>query len=448
MITASTISHAVDPEQRALIGSGRPLRIGVVTFAFAPVLSGVASGTQYRVRRLLERGHDVLLVHPDVGTGYEQSIPVRDMTGLAEFEDHPRFQSFAYPTRPLRFRKSHPEPMSHRHWSVVEPLKQFDADVVVVEEPVGMRGTVSAGLGGYRRPVGPEYSQQTGRPVVGILHTDWIGFAERALGRLASRLLLWAALPVLTRASRQFTHMVAPSQYLTKRFNDLGDFGIEHLACHGIDCSEFHPDNIRFDPIPEIVGPVLVNSGRIEAEKSIPVLLDAFAHIQKDVPDVRLYVLGEGDDRRQLQQEAQRRFGDRVQFPGQFSGERLQGWYARADAYVVASEAENFCSANLEALASGTPVVAAASGGNVEQVSDGVNGFLFEPGDAQQMADRVVEILRDDERRSGMAKAARQSALHYDYNVCTDRLLEFIHRRLPERQANDSRATICSDSVM
>ena len=443
-----TISDSVAPEERLQLGSGPPLRIGVISFSFAPVLSGVSTSAQYRVRRLLERGHDVLLMHPDVESGYEQSIPVRDMVGLEEFDDHPRFQSFAYPTRPLRFRKSHPEPRSHRHWSVVEPLKQFDADVVIVEEPVGMRGTVSAGLGGYRRPVGPEYAQQTGRPVVGVLHTDWSGFAERALGRLPTRLLLWAALPTLTRAARQFTRMVAPSQYLTNRFNDLGGLGIEHLACHGIDCSEFHPDNIRFDPIPEITGPVLVNSGRIVAEKSIPVLLDAFAHIQREVADVRLYILGEGEDRRRLMHQAQRRFGDRVQFPGQFNGERLRGWYARADAYVVASEAENFCSANLEALASGTPVVAARSGGNVEQVTDGVNGFLFDPGDARQLARCVVQILQCDEHRSSMATAARTSVLAYDYTVCTDRLLELLHELFREHRPDDPRMAICSDTVM
>jgi len=413
-------------------GDGPPLRIGVITFAFAPVLSGIASGAQCRVRRLLERGHDVLLMHPDVGAGYDQSIPVRNMAGLAEFEGDPHFQSFAYPTRPLKLRKSHPEPMSHRHWSIVDPLKEFDADVVIVEEPVGMRGTISFGLGGYRRPVGPEYTAATGRPSIGILHTDWLGFAERNIGRTVTNLVLTIARPVLANACRQFTRIVAPSHYLTDKFNAVGDFNIEYLSCHGIDCSEFRPENSVRDPLPDVTGPVLVNSGRIVAEKSIPVLLDAFETIAETIPDTRLYVLGEGEDRQKLMDVAQRRFGDRVQFPGQFSGEELAAWYARADVYVVASEAENFCSANLEALASGTPVVAAAAGGNVEQVEDGTNGFLFDPGDNQQLAERVIKILQDDTLHEAMSQAARHTALEYDYNVCTDRLLELVQQLVAE----------------
>lgn len=438
-MTTELNAHDLDLSEPEIphMGDGPPLRIGVITFAFAPVLSGIASGAQCRVRRLLERGHEVLLMHPDVAAGYDDSIPVRNMAGLAEFEGNPHFQSFAYPTRPLKFRKSHPEPMSYRHWSIVDPLKAFDADVVIVEEPVGMRGTISFGLGGYRRPVGPEYIAATGRPVIGILHTDWLGFAERNIGHTVTNLVLTIARPVLANACRQFTRMVAPSHYLTEKFNAVGDFNIEYLSCHGIDCSEFRPENIVRDPLPDVAGPVLVNSGRIVAEKSIPVLLDAFGVIVESIPNARLYILGEGEDRQSLMRDAQRRYGDRVQFPGQFSGEELAAWYARADVYVVASEAENFCSANLEALASGTPVVAAAAGGNVEQVEDGTNGFLFEPGNHKQLAERVVRILQDDTLHEAMSRAARHTALEYDYNLCTDRLLELVQKLVA-----DSRQTV------
>lgn len=402
------------------------LRIGVVTFAFAPVLSGIASGTQYRVRRLLERGHNVLLMHPDVEHGYETSIRRRDLQGLAEFAGHPRFCSFAYPTRPLKLRRSHPEPMSHRHWSLVDPLLEFDADAVIVEEPVGMRGTASFGLGGYRRPVGPEYTAATGRPVVGVLHTDWLGFADRNIGPRATRLAMTLARRILVNAGRQFTRLVAPSHYLTEKFNAVGDFNIQHLACHGIDCSEFCPENRSRGLLADFEGPVLVNSGRIVAEKSIPVLLDAFEIIGREFPDARLYILGEGEDRPKLMHQAQQRFGGRVQFPGQFCAEQLQSWYARADVYLVASEAENFCTSNLEALASGTPVVAAAAGGNVEQIEDGINGFLFDPGNPQHLATQTVRILRNATLREAMSQAARHTALEYDYRICTDRLLALV----------------------
>src|SRR5690606_18229846 len=84
------------------------------------------------------------------------------------------------------------------------------------------------------------------------------------------------------------------------------------------------------------------------------------------------------------------------------------------------------CTSNLEALASGTPVVAAAAGGNVEQIEDGINGFLFDPGNPQHLAAQTIRILRNATLREAMSQAARHTALEYDYRICTDRLLALV----------------------
>lgn len=382
----------------------------------------------------------MLLLHPDVSSGYEKFIRHQESVGVKEFQGHPRFRNFAFPTKPVLFRKSHPEPLHYKRWNLLNHLLEFDAEVVVVEEPMGLRGIASLGMGGYRRAVAADYSQQTGRPVVAVFHTDWIGFAERNLGKWVTRIVAQFAKRAVTGGPRMFTAMLAPSRYLTDKFNSIANVGIEHVQCHGTDCQEYHPDNCQWNPIPGITSPVLVNSGRIVAEKSIPVLLDAFEIIQRQVPDARMYILGEGENRRSLMKQAHRRFGEAVQLPGQFSGERLKGWYARADLYVVASETENFCSANLEALASGTPVIAAAAGGNVEQIRHGVNGWLFKPGDYRQLAEYVCRTLNDRELLTRMRREARQSALEYDAPLCTDRLLDLIHRLVRESRDNEAAA--------
>ncbi len=420
------------------------MRIAVITYAFAPVLSGIASGTRFRVRRLLQCGHEVLLLYPDVSTGYEKTIRIREVAGVEEFEGHPKFRAFAYPTKPVKFRGSHPEPLHHKRWNLLDHLTSFDADAVVVEEPMGLRGIASLGLGGYGKPMGAEYLEATGRPVVAIFHTDWLGFAERNLGRWVTRFVGRAARRVLTRGPRQFTAMLAPSRYLADKFNGIADVGIEYLQCHGTDCEEYHPDNQQWNPIPDVTAPVLLNAGRIVKEKSIPVLLDAFEIIRTQVPETRMYILGEGEARTRLMAQAQSRFGDALQFPGQFSGQQLKGWYARADLYVVSSETENFCSANLEALASGTPVIAAAAGGNVEQVQHGVNGWLFEPGNARQLAELAVKTLKDQALLEKMNLAARQSALEYDAPLCTDRLLQRVQQLVQDARGDENQSANAS----
>lgn len=68
----------------------------------------------------------------------------------------------------------------------------------------------------------------------------------------------------------------------------------------------------------------------------------------------------------------------------------------------------------------------------MEQIEEGVNGFLVEVGNSQQMAERIVEVLQDDVLRSPMGAAGRKTALRSDDNICTDRLLELLHQLVKE----------------
>ncbi len=77
-----------------------------------------------------------------------------------------------------------------------------------------------------------------------------------------------------------------------------------------------------------------------------------------------------------------------------------------SDIYVHASKAESWGLAVTEAMACGLPVIASAVGGIPDQVEDGVTGLLVEPGNAEQMADRVRRLLSDQDRRLAFSRAA------------------------------------------
>ena len=109
--------------------------------------------------------------------------------------------------------------------------------------------------------------------------------------------------------------------------------------------------------------------------------------------------------------------------PGAVFGDALRGWYARASVFWTASLTENFSASILESLASGTPVVAAAAGGNVEQVVDDVCGCLTPANDAPEMARRTIALLRDDRLRARMSHAARDRALELSVDTATARLV-------------------------
>ncbi len=89
---------------------------------------------------------------------------------------------------------------------------------------------------------------------------------------------------------------------------------------------------------------------------------------------------------------------------------RLVLWYQAADVYIHAAREDNFPNTVLEALACGTPVVATAVGGIPEQIDDGVTGFLVPKGDSQAMAQRVTELLTNNELRLRMGQQAAETA--------------------------------------
>lgn len=75
---------------------------------------------------------------------------------------------------------------------------------------------------------------------------------------------------------------------------------------------------------------------------------------------------------------------------------------------VITSETEGFCNAIMEYMACGAPVVATRVGGNPELVEEGVNGYLYEPGDCDQLADAILCLLKSDEKRKQIGSANRE----------------------------------------
>jgi glycosyltransferase involved in cell wall biosynthesis len=85
-------------------------------------------------------------------------------------------------------------------------------------------------------------------------------------------------------------------------------------------------------------------------------------------------------------------------------------WIAACDIHMVPALAEPFGRTLIEAMLLGTVVVAAASGGNVEAVRDGETGYRVPPEDAPAVAEQILRIGTDPERRRAIAHAARRDA--------------------------------------
>ena len=162
--------------------------------------------------------------------------------------------------------------------------------------------------------------------------------------------------------------------------------GVIPISC-GIDASNYRADLTPRD------AHRLVFVGRLTTEKQIDVVLRAVAKLDPAL-DVRFDIVGKGDQRRNLEElMVELGIADRVSFHGHTNDEELRGLLTNASAFVIASIAELQSIATMEAMASGLPIVAANAVALPHLVHDGENGYLFTPGDVDDLVAKLTAVL-------------------------------------------------------
>ncbi len=180
---------------------------------------------------------------------------------------------------------------------------------------------------------------------------------------------------------------------------------------NGVNLERFRPA----DDWPNDDGYVLF-VGRLVAQKGVTFLLEALSVVLQRCPETRLIITGDGELDLFLKRIARYHgIPHRVTFLDWTTGPDLVELYQRAKFVVVPSYYEPFGIVALEAMACGRPVIASRTGGLAEIVNDGVNGFLVEVGNHLQLAQRMVQLLQDDERRQQMGQAARERANEFSW---------------------------------
>ena len=200
-----------------------------------------------------------------------------------------------------------------------------------------------------------------------------------------------------------------------------------HVVELGTDPTWFRPDRDS-GRLRERLGlgtaPLLITAARLVPHKGQDIAIAVLERLRHRIPGVQYLVVGTGPDEIRLRELAERSgVGDAVVFAGSLSDEDLAEAYATADVYVGLSRvrdglyAEGFGISFVEAMSSGTPVVAGDSGGVRSAVADGVTGFLVPPTDVDAATHAITQLLRDPELRASMSAAGRDAVLrHYNWD--------------------------------
>lgn len=358
------------------------MRVLVVSGIWPPDVGGPASHAPDVAAYLRGRDHDVEVVTTAVAAPAPEEYPVHWIS------------------------RSLPKGAIHARTAAEIARRARWAQVVYT---TGMFGRSAAGATLARRPyvvkltADPAFERARRRGMVGGDVDEF----QRSHGDAGIRALRVARDAELRHAAHVFT----PSAYLRELAVSWGVPAerVSVLPNPTPPLPELRPRDELRDEL-GLSGPALAFAGRLTAQKSLGIALEAVARNE----GVELLIAGDGDERATLERRTvELELGDRVRFLGAQPRTRVLELFRAADASILSSSWENFPHTVVEALAVGTPVLATAIGGVAEVVRDGENGLLVPAGDAAALAEAVRRFFADEALRERLRAGAAPSVAEY-----------------------------------
>ncbi|MDT9601030.1 glycosyltransferase [Sphingosinicella rhizophila] len=220
--------------------------------------------------------------------------------------------------------------------------------------------------------------------------------------------------------------LLAVSEALKADMMRLGMPGTIAVHYTGVDPDLFKPiDRAEAKAALGVQGPLIVTAGALIPRKGQSLALSALA----EIPDATLLFVGDGPDRRLLEERAKRSGVDRrVRFLGNRPHETLPGLFGAADIMLLPSRSEGLANVWVESLACGTPIVIPDIGGAREVVDRPEAGRLT-PADPAAMAIAVREILADPPAQEAVRRSAERFSWERNSEALFEHLSGLAHQR-------------------
>jgi glycosyltransferase involved in cell wall biosynthesis len=210
--------------------------------------------------------------------------------------------------------------------------------------------------------------------------------------------------------------VTAPSQFMLNKLSYNGFFKnvkLEKLSL-GVELSDLKPVK-NYDVLD------VLYVGALSKHKGVHILLEAFKQIE--FRNIRLHIVGKGIDEEELINIAGS--DPRITFHGFVSTIELTKLYENANISVVPSIwYDNSPTVIYESLMNGTPVVGSRIGGIPELIEEGVNGFLFKPGDVEELYNIFLILINDPNKLSLLVSGAFESIKKYSIEAHINKLEE------------------------
>ena len=348
------------------------LRIGLFTDTYAPQVNGVSISLQLVSEGLQRKGHQVTIFAPRI-PGYKDDQPgVVRLPSLKYLNDPPIYVAVLGTPRST--------------WSLTR--KHFD--VLHAHSPL------TVGLLAY-------FTASTKNlPLIYTYHTSITDYTHYLKVIGGTGVIRHAARWFSTTSTNLGDQIVVPSRKFHSLLLEQKVTKPIHIIPNGINLSNFktakHPGFFRKKLGLKLDAPILLSVGRIDPEKRLDFLIDAFARLADRIPEAHLVFAGDGSARKKLEEHAAATtVNDRIHFLGMVNRAELPDLLHDATIFLSASTTEVHPISVIEAIASGLPLVAVQDEAFEGMIVENENGHLT-PLDVGAFSDRLVKLLSNPEK--------------------------------------------------
>lgn len=379
------------------MGDNGRVKVALVAESFLPHSNGVTNSLLRVIEHLTERGDEAMVIAPE---SKGSQGPVR--YGIASITRLPAMGLPRYSD--VRLSLSGVGRISRI-------LEDYEPDVVHLASPFVLGWAAVKAC------------NELGLPTVAVYQTEVPSYADRYKVGWGEPILWNRVRNIHDRADLT----LAPSTYAIRQLEQLGVPRVR-LWPRGVDASRFHPSkrNTAFRDAYAPHGEVIVGYvGRLAAEKRV----EDLARLS-GMPGISVVIVGEGPAHQKLAALL-----PEAHFTGFLAGDELADAYASMDIFVHCGELETFGQTIQEALASGIPVIAPRRGGPIDLVDHGETGYLYTPGEPEQMVQYVRELVEHQDTRAQFSARARLSVEGRTWDKVCDALLAHYEQAIRDHDA-------------
>ena len=358
------------------------LRIGLFTDTYAPQVNGVSISLQLVSEGLQRRGHQVTIFAPRIPGYKDDQLGVVRLPSLKYLNDPPIYVAVLGTPRST--------------WSLTR--KHFD--VLHAHSPL------TVGLLAY-------FTASTKNlPLIYTYHTSITDYTHYLKVIGGTGVIRHAARWFSTTSTNLGNQIVVPSRKFHRLLLEQRVTKPIHIIPNGIDLSNFktakHPGSFRKKLGLKPDAPILLSVGRIDPEKGLDFLIDAFARMSDRIPEAHLVFAGDGSARKKLEEHAAAtKVNNRIHFLGMVNRAELPDLLHDSPVFLSASTTEVNPISVIEAIASGLPLVAVQDEAFEGMIVENENGHLT-PLDVGAFSDTLAKLLSDPEKLERYGKRSTE----------------------------------------